>query len=147
MWHQRNASTRQAAATSAPSLTLDGLFAGTCIVHGARFACHAATSRREALGRPTYSYQSWQRTQHFQTCKALQGGPGEQRPPSAQDATFSVFSALHDTMLGEVDAVPVLCFPDLHSPQLLSSVQSLKFECAACLAHGPSDREANKALL
>ena len=34
-----------------------------------------------------------------------------------------MFSALHDTMLGEVSPVPMLCFPGLHDPQLLSSVQ------------------------
>ena len=57
--------------------------------------------------------------------------------PAPKTPTFSVFSAMHDTMLGEVNAMPLFCFADLRSPQLLSSFQSLQLDAQPAWHVGP----------
>ena len=129
MQHQRIASTRQAAATSAASLTIGHLSADTCLAHGAHVPVTqqpVGVRRLVDLHVPT-NHGSGPRfsklARHSRATLESSSHPAPRTP------TFSVFSALHDTMLGEVSPVPMLCFPDLHSPQLLSSVH-ISCECS-----------------
>lgn len=122
--HQRTAITREAAATFAASLTVGNLSADTCLVHGAHGPVTQqpiGVRRLVDLHVPINHGSEPRFAKLARHSRAVLEGSSH---PAPKTPTFSVFSALHDTILGEVSPVPRLCFPDLHDPQLLSSVQT-----------------------
>ena len=120
-----NAFAKQSAATSAPLLTPNAASADTHKVYGTHVSVTKqpiGVRRLVDLHVPT---NHGSEPNFYKVARHSRAVLESSSHPAPKTPTFSVFSALHDSMLGEVNAMPLSCFASLHHFQPLSSARSL----------------------